>query len=314
MGRIVCGTALLWLGSGCASRMPFSLRVVTPKVTVAPGGEARVQAELTNRGRKPLRFTTDAKLRTMLTCRRAIDPPGGGGLVTGNALEGGVWGGITDVQPDPDDPLFCRSHPPATIEVEPGGVLRLEAQIEAPSSCVEAPAELDVFFGAPDFSRRCPGIWYGEAKPAKPPAFIRHRAAGAQVVPSDTPKILECSLVTADPDRPSLRLALRNPTTRTWRARVIPSLNLVPAADPDADYWAPLSDGGDVVELGPSEEWTRTVSLDDRRWTAAYSLTADASLADLPRGRYTASLWLEVVGGRSWELRCSTATVELAAR
>ena len=38
----------------------------------------------------------------------------------------------------------------------------------------------------------------------------------------------------------------------------------------------------------------------------------NSSFAAFSPGRYTASLWLEVVGGKSWELVCPTAEVEIA--
>lgn len=309
--RIVAGALL---AVGCAARAPFEVRVLTPEVVVEPGGEARVEGELTNTGKTTLRFTTDAKLRTAFSCRRPIDPPGGGGLITGSAFEGGVWGGVTDVKPDPDDPLFCRSFPPSTIEVKPGASLRLVATAEVPSSCVEAPAELEVVFGAPDFSRRCPGYWYGKTKPVRPRAFVRRLEAGDATSPSASPKALRCSLSAVGTGRPSLRFELENPGPGRWRARVRPSFDLVPAADPDRGYWAPVpvAAGGDVVDLEPGGEWARTVALAGLAWAIDYSPRPESSFDAFSPGRYTASLWLEVVGGKSWELVCPTAEVEIA--
>lgn len=310
VAAVVVGAAA-WLAGGCASRAPFRLEVVTREVVMEPGGTSRVAALLTNPGKSAVRFTEDAKLRYLLSCRRPIDAPDGGGLIVGSALEGGVWGGITDLEPDPDDPLFCRSHPPRTVEVPPGGARHLDTLVEAPSSCVEGEVQLEVLFGAPDYHRPCPGIWYGETRPVKRPARLRRAASGEAIVPTGSPAALECALEAGG--GASVRLRLRNPTPSAWRARVVPSLQLVPVADPDTRYWAPVSQGGEALVIAAGAEWSRAVALADLPWQKDYDTRPESALADLPRGSYTASLWLEVVGGKSWELRCSTATVELDA-
>lgn len=297
--------------SGCAERMPFKLQIQPPAEALVTGDERRVEAVLSNTSKRPLRFTEDAKLRYSLSCRRPIDAPGEGAIMTGTAMEGGVWGGITDVKTDPDDPLFCRSHPPKTVDVQPGGTLPLAATIETPRECIAGEAELEVLFTAPDFGRRCPGIWYGETPPLKRNVQIRH-AGGDEIAPTASPAVLQCSL-SGGRGGASLRLTLHNPTAQAWRASVVPSIDLVPEADPDSHYWAPLlAAGSALMELDAGAASSREIALGELRWTEVFGRDREIALEDLPAGRYTASLWMEVVGGKSWELRCPTATVGLA--
>jgi hypothetical protein len=301
------------LVSGCAARVPFTLKIQPPAEPLVTGGEQRVEAVLANTGRRPVRFTEDAKLRYSLSCRRAIDAPGQGAIITGTAFEGGVWGGITDVEPDPDDPLFCRSHPPATVQVAPGGTLALATTIETPRECIAGEAELEILFTAPDFRRRCPGIWYGETPPLKRNVRVRH-AGGDEIEPTASPSVLQCSL-SSGRGGASLRLTLRNSSAQAWRASVVPSIDLAPEADPDSHYWAPLLTAGSaLMELDAGAASSREIALGELRWTESFGPDREVALEDLPAGRYTASLWMEVVGGKSWELRCPTATVDLVSR
>jgi hypothetical protein len=305
--------AVAAIASGCAERLPFELRIQPPAEPLVTGGEQRVEAVLSNTSKRPLRFTENAKLRYSLSCRRPIDAPGEGAIITGSAMEGGIWGGITDIKPDPDDPLFCRSHPPETRDVPPGGTLPLAATIETPRECIAGEAELEMLFTAPDFHRRCPGIWYGETPPLKRNVQVRH-AGGDEITPTASPSVLQCSLSRGRGEA-SLRLTLRNSSAQAWRASVVPSIDLVPEADPDSDYWAPIiPEGSALMDLDAGAASSREIELGELRWTESFGPDREIALEDLPAGRYTASLWMEVVGGRSWELRCATAVVELGAR
>lgn len=305
--------AVAALASGCAERLPFELQIQPPAEPLVTGGEQRVEAVLSNTGKRPLRFTENAKLRYSLSCRRPIDAPGEGAIITGSAMEGGIWGGITDIKADPDDPLFCRSHPPETIEVPPGGTLALATTVETPRECIAGDAELQILFTAPDFHRPCPGIWYGESPKLKRNVQVRH-AGGDEITPTASPAVLQCSL-SRGRGGATLRLTLRNSSAQAWRASVVPSIDLVPEADPDADYWAPLVPAGSaLMELDAGAASSREIALDELRWTKPWGTEAELAFDELPAGRYTASLWMEVVGGNSWELRCATAQIEVAAR
>jgi hypothetical protein len=157
--------------------------------------------------------------------------------------------------------------------------------VEPPSECIEGEAELDVYFSAPDFGRKCPGIWQGQVGHVKRRVPLRHPGEEERIAPTASPGVLECSLSAAGPN---VTLKLHNPTDRAWRARTVPTLELVPRGDFAFAHWSPLSlgdppaplaiDQTELLDLPAHGDLVRTVNLSDLAWSEDF-------LSEWPSGR-----------------------------
>jgi len=315
--------ALLLAREGATSQSPLRLRVLTRGLSLAPGGEVRVTASLTNTGKTTLRFEQGSGLHYLVFCRRPIDPPGKWGMATGSSIQGGVYGGRADAVPDPTDPYDCRSNPPKTFMLPAGESLPLTVVVGTPSRCVEGEAEVHFTFVGQDYGRKCPGIWYGEMGQTVRPATIRRRGTRGASPAGVSPASLTCALSTlAAEDGPSLQLTLRNPTNTAWRALAVPSLELVSEREAGILYWAPFrlsgppaplqADEADRIDLPPQGELSRVVKLRALAWSEDYAAGWPAApLQTLPAGWYHVQMRMEILGGKSWEFRCGAASFEL---
>ncbi|HEY8142755.1 MAG TPA: hypothetical protein VIG06_08790 [Kofleriaceae bacterium] len=315
----VAGGTLALALAGCASS-PVALEV-SPPAELVIGGQHQLKAIVVNRGREELRFEEGGELQYMLLCRTPKDRPGVWGIGTGSGVSGGVWGGCIHCKVDPDDPLFCRSHPPSTVALPPGGSLPLEITIETSRRCVAGEGELEVGFVAHDFGRKCPGIFYGKTAETKRAVRLRRDTAAGAIAPSASPKVLECAL-SAPGEPEALSIRLRNPTAEAWRGRVVASLELRARSDPDVSWWSPVELATDsqlpatgtpeAVEIAPGSELRRDVALRTLSWEGP-GLEVLQPLTAIDGGTYDVTMELEVLGGESWEFRCAETAVEIPA-
>jgi len=150
--------------AGCAARAPLRLEMPRAAGSVEPGGSFRVEAMLVNRTSKPVRIARGSALEAIFECRRAQDPPGSLGIGVPTSVTHTVFGGVTDVRPDADDPKFCRMVPPETIVLQPGERLPQSVELEVPAECVAGKGRIEVDFEAQDDGRACPGHWIGRVR------------------------------------------------------------------------------------------------------------------------------------------------------